>query len=331
MIQAMRVDGRYRWRPLEPGDEPAWAVLLTAIQRADQDWEYLSEEDLTEEFGNPDCDFPRGSTAVLDGSVMAGFGLLTFRDSAGPVHEMRYWAGVDPGHRERGLGGELLTWAERAAVLLHRERHGGRPLTLSTSCLSHNAGAMALYAAHGYQAVRWFHGMERDLSQPVAGMPDPAGVRVVPFTPDRSEAARLIRNESFHDHWGSIESSAEAWAHFIGMKVFRPEFSFLAYEGDASGEPLGVLIAHEYDAYEAATGVRDLYVALVGTRRAGRKRGIASALMARALAGAQAAGFGSASLGVDAGSPTGALGLYERAGFTVLHTSVSHAKPLLEA
>jgi hypothetical protein len=32
---------------------------------------------------------------------------------------------------------------------------------------------------------------------------------------------------------------------------------------------------------------------------------------------------------VDADSPTGAVGLYERAGFTVMHTSITQAKPLL--
>ncbi len=51
----------------------------------------------------------------------------------------------------------------------------------------------------------------------------------------------------------------------------------------------------------------------------------------RALTGARAAGFTSASLGVDADSPTGALGLYQRAGFTVMLTSITHTKPLLAA
>jgi mycothiol synthase len=51
--------------------------------------------------------------------------------------------------------------------------------------------------------------------------------------------------------------------------------------------------------------------------------------MRRALTGARAAGFASASLGVDADSPTGALGLYQRAGFTTMLISVTNTKPLL--
>ena len=137
-----------------------------------------------------------------------------------------------------------------------------------------------------------------------------------------------MRNEAFRDHWGSTDDTAAQWAHFLAYSTFRPALSFLAYAGQ---EPLGIIFGHEYDAYTAATGRRDLSIPLVGTRRAGRKRGIASALLARALAEARAAGFATASLGVDADSPTGALGLYERAGFTVRETWIAELKAVLAA
>jgi mycothiol synthase len=60
-----------------------------------------------------------------------------------------------------------------------------------------------------------------------------------------------------------------------------------------------------------------------------RNEAFSSALLLRALTDARAAGFTSASLVVDADSLTGALGLYERVGFTVDHTSVTQSKPLL--
>ena len=58
---------------------------------------------------------------------------------------------------------------------------------------------------------------------------------------------------------------------------------------------------------------------------------VLAARVRMALTGAQAAGFASASLGVDADSPTGALGLYQRAGFTTMLISVTNTKPLLAA
>jgi ribosomal protein S18 acetylase RimI-like enzyme len=87
----------------------------------------------------------------------------------------------------------------------------------------------------------------------------------------------------------------------------------------------------EYVADSEATGRRDLDIPLVGTRRTGRKRGIASALLTRAVTEARAAGFDTASLGVDADSPSGAVGLYERLGFTAAGTWISHQKPLIPA
>lgn len=257
---------------------------------------------------------------------MVGYGGLIYREAADPVHQMRYRGGIHPSYRQRGLGGRLLEWAEAAAIPLHLERYPDRPLSLFGSCLAGNAGAVALYAAHGYQPVRRFYAMVRDLAAALPEIAAPTGVEITGFTPERSQDARLVRNEAFRDHWGSTEISAEGWAHQIAIGAFRPAFSFLAY---SDGEPAGFIISHEYDAYAEATGIKDLHSAVLGTRRAGRKRGIGSALLVRALAEARAAGFTSASLGVDVDSLTGAVGLYERAGFTVEHTSIAQVKHLL--
>lgn len=316
----------FQWRPIEPRDAGAWATLLAAIRSADGGWEYFTEQDLLEAFGDPYRDYPRGSLSVYAGATMVGYGVLTARSEADPVHEMHFQGDVHPAYRRRGLGARLLDWAETAAVDLHEERYPGRPLALSSSCLSHNSSAVALFGARGYRAARLFHAMVADLDA-VHDVPAPSGVDIVPYLPEHCEDARLIRNEAFHDHWGSTERSVEDWRHFMSLGAFRPQFTFLAYAG---GEPLGLVIGHEYDAYAEATGVRDLYVPLVGTRRAGRGRGIASALLVRALTEARAAGFTAASLGVDADSLTGAVGLYERIGFTVEHTSVTQLKNLRE-
>ena len=231
----MTSDGEFVWRPIEPADAGNWSALLIAIQATDHGWDFFSERDLLEEFGNPDRDFARGSMGIFTGGAMVGYGTLGCRDAADPVHEMRYWGGVHPAYRQRGLGGRLLSWAETAAVPLHRERYPDRPLSLSGSCLSHNAAAVALYAARGYQPVRWFHAMVRDLTTALPEVPAPPGVQITAFTPEQSETARLIRNEAFTDHRGSTETSAEGWAHFMAASAFRPAFSFLAYAGGEAG------------------------------------------------------------------------------------------------
>jgi mycothiol synthase len=312
-------------RPLAPGDAGEWAALLTAIQAADGDDEYTSEQDLRERFDDPERDFAAGSVAVYDGRTMVGYGTLIGRGVADPVNLMLYLGGVHPSYRGRGLGRDLLDWAEHAAVLPHNQRFPGCPLSLGTGCLSSNTAAIALYEQRGYQPARWFHEMVRDLSAVIPPPVIPAGIRIAAYQPDMAEHALLIRNESFRDHWGSTETTPQHWAHFLASAAFRPGFSFLAY---AESEPLGMLIARESEAYHAQTGRRDLHIALVGTRAAGRKRGIATALLLTTMSAARADGYDRASLDVDSDSLTGAVRLYEHVGFTVASTWISYRKQL---
>jgi mycothiol synthase len=312
-------------RPLAPGDAGDWAALLTAIQDADGSEDYSSEQDLREGFGNPNQDFASGSVAVYDGRTMVGYGVLTCRSAAEPVHAMLHEGGVHPAYRGHGLGGELLDWAEKAAVPLHNRRFPGRPLSLSSGCLSRNAAAVALHEQHGYQSERWFHDMVRDLSAAIPETVLPAGVHITGYKPDMAEHALMIRNESFRDHWGSTETSSETWAYFLASDAFRPGLSFLAYE---QSEPLGMLISREHDALTTATGERDMHISLVGTRAAARKRGIATALLLTAMSAARDRGYDRASLGVDADSLTGAVQLYERVGFIVAATWIAYRKKL---
>jgi mycothiol synthase len=319
------------WRPIDAGHLRAWADLRQAVEEADRTGEHFTEADLLALVSGPAVDAERGTIGVYDGGLIVADGVLMSQSSADPVHQMRFYADVHPAYRGLGIGSALLAWAEQAAPPLHAERFGGRPLALRTRCGSTNAAALELFAARGYRPSRWFHAMICDLraygrGEQAANVPIPAGFRVLPFDADRAADSLLVKNEAFRDHWGASETSAEMWAHGIAEPSFRPSYSFLAYQRE---EPLAVIMCHEYAAHTEATGERDLYVDTVATRRAGRKRGIASSLIRMALAAARADGFDTASLGVDAGSLTGAVGLYERLGFTVRQTLVVHLKTLL--
>jgi mycothiol synthase len=326
-MRAMTDDGVFTWRPIVRTDAASWAALLAAIRDVDRTWEFFDEDDLLEDFDDPYRDFADGSAGIFDGATMIGYGVIEAKSAAYPRHDMHHHGGVHPDYRRRGLGQRLVQWAEASVVALHEQRHPGRPLSLSATSVAGNAGAAALFSAYGYETARWFHGMAADIVQVRPSPPPPAGIRIVEFTAQRAADTLRVRNEAFRDHWRSTDLTAEQWDNFLGISAFRPAFSFLAY--DDMDEPLGIVISHEYDAYAEATGIRDLYVAVVATRRTQRRRGIASTLLTHALAEAKQAGFTAASLSVDADSLTGALGLYRRIGFMVEHTSITYTKPLL--
>ncbi|QMU66982.1 GNAT family N-acetyltransferase [Streptacidiphilus sp. P02-A3a] len=326
----------YHWRPITAADLDAWVALFAAVEAVDQEGEHVSVEQLAEYLDDPHMDFPRGTVAVFDsaGLMVAYCGLMA-RSSADPEHRIWLQGAVHPEHRGRGLGGELLNWAKRASVPFHEQRFPGRPMSLFAHCAVKLPAALAMFERHGYRQTRWFNGMELDLAKdlaeglPQAGRPD--GVVFVPFGPERSADALRVRNDSFRDHWGSTETSQEAWTHRLTSAVFRPEFTYLAYEqvGGALGEPLALVLAEEYEARQRATGRRDLYIALVGTRRGARGRGLATALLTEILRRARAEGFDTASLGVDSDSPTGSTRVYARLGFRVTDTTVAQLLPVI--
>ena len=84
----------------------------------------------------------------------------------------------------------------------------------------------------------------------------------------------------------------------------------------------------ELAAYNEEHGARRILVDGVSVRRPWRQRGLARSLVADALLGAAQLGFTSASLGVDAANPTGALGVYEAIGFAVERRSRAYRRPM---
>jgi mycothiol synthase len=323
----MALDADFDCRPLHPGQVQAHADLIASIMTADGDTDIMTADDLLEDFSDPHLDFEHGSLACYDGDLMVGYATIMRRSSADPVHELHQWGGVHPAYRGRGIGTGLLDWAEKSAVRLHLEHFPAQPASLGCYVLTSNTSAIELFAARGYEQSRWFHEMSRDLKADVPPRELPADVEVTAFTAERSADALLVRNESFHDHWGSTEVTQESWAFRIAGRSFRSGLSFIAY---SHGEPIGIVMSHEYDGYNEKTGFRDAHINLVGTRRSARGRGIASALVTMTLRAAQAEGYDSSSLSVDAESPTGAIGIYERLGFAGVLTRVNVTRPLYE-
>jgi mycothiol synthase len=325
IIARMNADVAVQWRAITAEDGAEWAGLLLAVEESYGTEDIVGAQDLVEDLRDPYVDPERGTIAAFSEGGMIAYAGLRASSSVTGRHEMDLYGAVHPSQRGRGLGTRLLAWAEQAALPLHQARYPGRPLALSASCPAGQGDALALFAAVGYQQARWFHFMSRDLTDTVPDGHLSEGIRIAGYAAELSQAARQVRDEAFRDHWGSTQTSAESWQHFVGHERFRPAFSFLAYFG---GEPVGMLIAHEYDAFRQATGRRECYIATIGVTRPARGRGIASALIRRSLGAARADGCTVATLYVDADSPTGALTLYEHMGFTKQRTSVTLIKDL---
>ncbi|MGZ3143043.1 GNAT family N-acetyltransferase [Lentzea chajnantorensis] len=314
------------WRALTTADIPAVTALCTAAEAADDTGELLSEEDFAQSFAK--ADLPTSSLAVLAGSELVAYGLLEPRAKPADVHRLRIDGMVHPSFRRRGIGRELLPRMVSMARTLHLATHPAVPLVATTMVESRSAGHVALCASLGFTADRHFHEMEVALGESLAQLPVPPGYSVVPFTPDRSEETRRVVNTTFAEHWGSTERTPQEWAaSFTDSKRFVPDTSFLALD-NGSGAVVGFVLARHYPAVEEQTGVRELWIGDVGTLSAHRGRGLASALLSWTLTQARTQGYQRAGLSVDTANSTGALGVYERAGFRVARTWVDYGVPV---
>jgi mycothiol synthase len=303
------------WRPLTREDAKASADLLNAIETVDKIGENYREEDTLTELIDPYADLERGSLAAFDGDVMVGYMKIRYKPSADVVHRVFLDGGVHPDYRRRGVGTVLVEAGVAAAKVLHALHHPTLELVVDVHKCEHIAGVPELVRSLGFAPVRYFQFMERGLDDPIPDAAIPDGLRVEQWSAQNDEDFRSIRNESYEDYWGAVPMPVDSWQNKITNQTFQPENSFLLRDV-ATGTAAGMLVTMHWEADAAATGIRDAFFMLIGTRRDYRNRGVAGALIGHALRAAADQGYDRAGLSVDSANPSGAFGLFERAGFT---------------
>jgi len=315
------------WRPLALGDVAAYVRLLEAARRADGGEEVTTEESARRSLEDPGAP-PETSTLALalPGGALAAALVIHPRAGGAGARRAFLWGVTDPAFRGRGVGSALLAWGVARAEEILRALPADLPGLVEAFVEDERADALALHKAAGFRAVRWYYDMRRDLREPLPAPPDLGGLELRPFDPAMAERVRLAHNESFADHWGSEPITDEAWRReFVGDPGFRPDLSFVVFDGDeVAAATLNYVLESDWE----ASGVREGWIGQLGVRRPWRRRGVATALLVRSMAAFRSAGLDGAILGVDTENTTGALGIYERAGFRAVRRTVRLQRPL---
>ena len=305
-----------RWARLRAEDVPAWAELTNLLARVDGTEEFYEAADLAEELTEHEFDPELDSWAIWEEDQLVGYGQLRVRLSNDGESLAHLGGGIHPEHRGRGLGRALMAEMEARAVAVSDQRHPGAAQLWRAPGNLEGASVRPMLAHRGYEPVRYWNEMKRVLTpQPVA-VPEVGAVLVSP-TPEHEEATRVAHNEAFKDHWGSGESSPQAWHDTWGARANRMDVSTLALDSD--GAVLAYVLVGQWVPEEA-------YVNLVGTAPAARGRGLAHAALLRTVSLTAAAGYEYIALDVDSASPTGATRLYEKAGFSLSKTTASYQR-----
>ncbi len=306
-------------RPATLGDAAELAALFNRVAEADGLPERLSVESMEHELSAYYDPVAEKTAVVLREASIVGYATAYSRRAE--AAELRAYVNfyVSPEWRKHELEGPLLEWGVTTGTALLRKMPAERRFVCSW-LMKKQKDTSARFAARGFTAVRHWWEMERSLAEPSASQPTD-GFEIELWDDRHSEPARLVYNAAFADHWGSTPMDSESWKkHILDSPNFRPGLSLVAVAGN---DVVGYLTCEEYPEDAEASGRREAWMAGLGVLRDWRKRGIATALLARCIDEMHADGVEYAMIGVDSDSPSGAQHLYASVGFSTKSTGTT--------
>jgi len=324
-LPALSATPEFEFRSLRREDLPALYETLLAVERADERDLVQTLEDLQREVDDPWSN-PETDTLIAltyDGQL-AGFA-RTFQNPQ-PESEVRCYLSVEvhPAQRANGLEDALLDWAEergqqRAALVT-----GEAARVLRFSIRDTQTKQQAQLERRGFNIVRYFYRMQRDLSEPIPAVQLPVDLALRVYTPELSDAVHTAFNEAFRDHWSFDPITSEEWQQFvIGRSSFRADLTYVVMDGD---EVAGFSINGVSPEENARHGRSEGWVEELAVRRPWRKRGVATALLCASMHAFKAEGLQHAMLGVDTQNLSGALRVYEGVGFKPIKRYIQFEK-----
>ncbi len=203
-----------------------------------------------------------------------------------------------------------------------------RPRTTSITTMREPTEARAALDALAFLPARYSFEMLRPSLDNIPERALPAGIEVRPANASQLRRIWEAEVEAFAAHWGAgvNDGSEERWQEFLADPLRDLSLWQVAWDGD---EIVGMVRPFINPDENARFGAQRGWCENISTRAPWRGRGIASALIARALRALRERGMTEAALGVDAQNETGALRLYQRMGFIEVARETEWRRPLL--
>lgn len=257
------------------------------------------ESDLTEDWDAPGFDWAASTLVFEDGGSVVGFAMV--------VEE--YADAMTPADRSELLE-PLVEWVE------------AHPGPLEHYVPDTDTARHALMEARGWVPERRFWRMRRELDSPTPAPVWPDGVSVRSYDRPRDDAAvHALISTSFREIGGQPERSLTQWkGSLLETERYDADLYLVA---EAGGEVVGAALSQPM-------GMDYGFVRQLAVAPAHRGRGVGLALLHESFRRHAARDLPATVLGVDAGNPTGALDLYEKAGMRVVEQFTRWDRPAAE-
>lgn len=280
------------------------------------------------EWTTPGHDLNKNSVVVEDenGRIVASADLWA---AMTPPVRQRVTVEVHPDFYATGLRAALLVWAEARAHEQFDRCPADAQITVQYGATEENSAKRDAIEAAGYSEVRRFYQMRVDMAAPPVVVPLPPGYHFEAYQhPEQLRAIVKVDTTAFRDHFGYVETDfdeevAETQHYFESLPYFDPSL-FLNVIHDATGEMAAVIWVLKQMEGDSALG----YIDGVAVLREHRGKGLALAMLTRALNTLYESDRPGVALHCDATNLTGALRLYEKAGMRPVQTFVRYEKVL---
>ena len=310
-------------------DYPGMAELISQVNAHDGvDW-IPSSEGLRNDWTHHDGFDPGRDVLVieLNGVLMASVE-HTWRVRGESIHQ-HILVVVAPPVRRRGIGRALLDWAEASVLsgLATGERGASLPFPhLFTGWAELEVPDVLPWAtAAGYEINGYGVMMTRPLADPIPSVPLPDGLELRSVRPGDHRAIWDADTEAFQDHRDPDRRTEADFEGWYAQPDLDTALWLVAWDGN---EVAGSVMNFVFRDENARLGVGRGWLEHVSVRRPWRKRGLASALIARSMEVLRDLGLDEAALGADAENLSGAVRLYEALGFRRSRTAARYRKAI---
>jgi GNAT superfamily N-acetyltransferase len=251
--------------------------------------------------------------AEISGKAVAYGHTFWEQEHEGPL--VYFVAGfVSPEWRRKKIGTTLFAMNEDRSREVAATHDANKKKVLHGWAASTEIGRNQMFINRGYEESRYFYLMLRDLSKAIQATELPSGLEIRPSNETHFRKIFEASNEAFRDHWGHVEQSEDDYQRWVKDPERDESIWKVAWDGD---QVAGMILNYVHADENKKLGVNWGWTDPISVRRPWRRKGLATALLMESLKLLKEKGFSHAALGVDTKNPSGALGLYESAGYIV--------------
>ena len=308
-------------------DYPVIVEVLEGCKEADQFEQTTTVEGLARSFEHlVNCDPYTDMLFVEMNGEVIGYTQVQWQEESDGTRKYDHFALLLPEWRGKGIRRSMLLFNEQRARKIASE-HPGNQDFLRCWADETEVHWISLLLREHYTPVQYYALMVRPLTEPVPELPLPEGIEIRPVTPEHYWTIWRAAEETLQDQRGGSDLTDEMLKEWMETPTFNPGLWQVAWDTNTS-HIAGVVLSSIDQEENRKYNRKRAHLGPIGVLRPYRRKGLASALLARSLKALKDFGMTEATLNVDSESPTGAFRLYENVGFSTVKRFATYQKPM---